>query len=99
MNWSDKKVKAKSCLGWFEINFVQYTFFFPTCQALITWFELSRVKLYRNDIKGKKILRVSGRFEYRGFESPGVLTVKVRRGNRLWFELARIRGIESHLYI
>ena len=29
--------------------------FFPTFHALITWFELSRVKLCRNDLKGKKI--------------------------------------------
>ena len=29
--------------------------FFPTFHALITWFELSRVKLCTNDLKGKKI--------------------------------------------
>ena len=35
---------------------LQYTaFFFPTCHALKTWFELSRVKLYRNPLKGTKI--------------------------------------------
>ena len=51
-------------VGCFDINSIQYTVFFLTCHALITWFELSRVKLYRNDLKGKqKLLRVSGRFE------------------------------------
>ena len=28
--------------------------FFPTCQALKAWFELSRVNLYRNDLKGNE---------------------------------------------
>ena len=28
--------------------------FFPTCHALKTWFELSRVKLSRNDLRGNK---------------------------------------------
>ena len=28
--------------------------FFPTCHALLTWFKLSRVTLYRNDLKGNK---------------------------------------------
>ena len=30
-------------------------FFFLTCQALETWFELSRVKLFRNDLKENNI--------------------------------------------
>ena len=64
-------MKAKSCLGWFEINFVQYTFFFPTCQALITWFELSRVKLYRNDIKGKKYCELAGGSSIEGSSHRG----------------------------
>ena len=45
--------------------------FFPACHALITWFELSRVELYRNDLPpaGKqKLLRVSGSFELTGLE-------------------------------
>ena len=28
--------------------------FFPTCRALKAWFELSRVNLYRNDLKGNE---------------------------------------------
>ena len=28
--------------------------FFPTCQPLKAWFELSRVNLYRNDLKGNE---------------------------------------------
>ena len=29
-------------------------FFSPTCHALVTWLDLSRVKLYKNDLKGNK---------------------------------------------
>ena len=28
--------------------------FFPTCHELKTWFQLSRVKLSRNDLRGNK---------------------------------------------
>ena len=28
--------------------------FFPTCHGLKTWFEFSRIKLFRNDLKGIK---------------------------------------------
>ena len=66
---------------------------------LITWFELSRVKLYRNELKGNKnYFELAGGSSYRGFElsrvrvAEGKITVNVRRksrGNRLWFELAR----------
>ena len=35
-------------------NFPKAFIFFPTCHALKTWFELSRVKLYRNNLKGNK---------------------------------------------
>ena len=39
------------------------TFRFPTCHAFITWFELSRVKLNRNDLKGNKnYLELAGVF-------------------------------------
>ena len=31
-----------------------HVFFFLTGHVLITWFEISRVKLYRNDLKGDK---------------------------------------------
>ena len=57
MDWSDKIVMTKNCLGCFEINSMFWTSvhgFVPTCHALLTWFKLSRVKLYRNDLKGNK---------------------------------------------
>ena len=31
-----------------------HCFFFSTCHALKTWFELSRVESYRNDLTGSK---------------------------------------------
>ena len=42
-----------------------FSIFFSTCHALKTRFELSRVKLYRNDLKGNKNYFEfnSGRFE------------------------------------
>ena len=46
---------------------------------LITWFELSRVKLYRNDLKGNKdYFELAGGSSYQGFELPRVtVTVNV----------------------
>ena len=38
--------------------------FFPTFSGLKTWFEVSRAKLYRNDLRRQqKLLHNSGRFE------------------------------------
>ena len=39
-----------------KINLVFWTalLIFLTCQSLKAWFELSRIKLYRNDLKGNK---------------------------------------------
>ena len=71
---------------------IQYTVFFPTCHKLITWFKLSRVKLYRNELKvTQKLLRVSTRFELsRVLVTEGKITVRRKsRGNRFWFELGR----------
>ena len=71
----------------FEINAMFRTavqFFSSTCHVLKTWFELTRAKLYRNDLK--KILRR----EVRVIE--GKITVNVwrkSRGNRFWSEFAR----------
>ena len=43
------------------------------CHALITWFELSRVKLCRNDLEGNKNnFELAGGSSYRGFELPRV---------------------------
>ena len=76
LNWSDKKVKTKNLLCFLEINSMFRTSvhgFFPTCHALITWFELSRVKLYRNELKGNKnYFELAGGSSYRGFELPRV---------------------------
>ena len=58
LSWSDIKVGTKNQHGCFEI--IQcfglwYTYF---CRLSIgcteTWFELLRVKLYRNDLKGNR---------------------------------------------
>ena len=47
--------------------------FFPTFQWLKTWFELSRVKLCRNDLRGNKnYFELTGDSSYRGFELPRV---------------------------
>ena len=52
--------------------------FFPDFLRAQTWFELSRVKLYRNDRRGKKLLWVSGRFELsRVRVTEGKITVHV----------------------
>ena len=46
---------------------LQYTVFFPTCHTLMTWFELSRVKLSRNELKGNKnYFELAGGSSYRG---------------------------------
>ena len=77
--------------------------FFPTFKALRTWFELSRVKLYRNDLRGNKN-RVSGRFELSKVRvTEGKITVNMKeiQGKSIlvpvsaWLELARVRVIGS----
>ena len=48
------KSKDKEFIRLFEINSMFRTSvdgFFPTCHALITWLELSRVKLCRNELR------------------------------------------------
>ena len=48
-------------------------FFFLTCHVLITWFELSRVNLYRNEVKGNKnYFELVQGSSYRWFELPRV---------------------------
>ena len=52
---------------------IQYTFFLLTCHTLKTWIELSRVKLYGNDLKGNKnYFQLTGGSSYRGFKLPRV---------------------------
>ena len=71
LKWGDKKSNNKE-LTWLFCNkfcasdfcTVVHHFFFPACHVLKTWFELSGVKLYRNNLKGNKnYFEVSGRFE------------------------------------
>ena len=46
---------------------------FPDFQGLKTWFELLRVKLYRNDLReNKNYFELVGGSSYRGFELPRV---------------------------
>ena len=72
MNWSDKKVKTKNSQGCFKIN----SMFWTSVHVLISWFELSKVKLYRNDLKGhKNYFELAGSSSYRGFE---LLRVKLQ---------------------
>ena len=50
-----QKSKEKELTRLFQCLGLQYSgFFILTCHKLITWFELSTVKLYRNDLKGNK---------------------------------------------
>ena len=92
-------LKIKNCHGCFEINLMFRTSehsFFPACHALKTRFELSRVKLYRNDLKGNKdFLELAGGSSYRGSN----YIKRKSKGNRLWFELARVRVMGSQLYL
>ena len=45
--------------------------FFPPFQGFSTWFKLSGVKLYRNDLRGNKnYFELKGDSSYRGFELP-----------------------------
>ena len=72
LKWSDKKSNNKE-LTWLVCNkiiqcfgflYSGTPFFFSACHVLKTWFELSGVKLYRNNLKGNKnYFEVSGRFE------------------------------------
>ena len=74
LNWSDKKSNNKEltwlvCNKFSASNFctVVHHFFFSACHVLKTWFELSGVKLHRNNLKGNKnYFEVSGRFELLG---------------------------------
>ena len=55
-------------LFWNEIKISDFSalFFFSICLALKTWFELSRVKLFRNDLKGNKnYFELAGGSSYR----------------------------------
>ena len=56
-----------------------HVFFFLTCHVLVKWFELSRVKLYRNYLKGNKdYFELAEGLSYLGFElTKGKIIVSV----------------------
>ena len=102
LNRSYKKVKTKNrleeVLFWlfFFSCFVQFSdfnvsdfstlFFFSTCHALKTWFELSRVESYRNDLTGSKnyFELAGGLSSSRRFDLP--------TGKREWFTVLNYFG-------
>ena len=78
-------------------------FFFRTFIQAVrkTLFELSRVKLCRNDLReNKNYFELAGGSSYQGVRvTLGKITIKVQRksmGNRFWFELAgaRVMGVD-----
>ena len=75
----NKKVTTKNSHSCFKIKSMFWTSvhgFFPDCRVHISWFELSKVKLYRNDLKGNKnYFELVGSSSYRGFE---LLRVKLQ---------------------
>ena len=85
-----------------------FLLFRSTCHAVKTWFELSRVSLYRNDLiesEGKqKLLRISGRVELsraRITESRIIVNVwRKSRGNRFWItsDQREVRVLGNRLY-
>ena len=60
LNWSDTKNSCFDGFFFLSVLFFQCWFrtsmygLFSTCNTLKTWFELSRVELHRNDLKGNK---------------------------------------------
>ena len=56
--------------------------FFLTYHVVKPWFELSRVKLYSNDLKGNKnYFELAEGSNYRGFELPRVKLQWLYEGN------------------
>ena len=67
--WQKSKDKEFSWLFWNKFSVSDFTTltFPPTCQALKTWFELSRAKLYRKNLRGNKnYFELAGGSSYRG---------------------------------
>ena len=59
---------------------------FFLCAYSITWFKLSRVKLYRNDLKRKQnYFKLVGGLSYGGFKLPRAKSSK----NQFWFKLTQ----------
>ena len=95
LNWSDKKVKTKNLLSFFEINSTFRTSVHGFKPDLSRAYNVVRViegKIaYRSELKGNKnYFEIAGGSSYRWFELPRVKLQQMKsRGNRLWFELAR----------
>ena len=89
LEWHKSKDKKLPRLFWNKFKTSEHSFF-PACHALKTWFELSRVKLYRNDPKrNKNFFQLAGGLSSRGSN----YSKRKSKRNRLWFELARVRVI------
>ena len=78
--------------------------FFLACHMLITWFKLSRVKLYRKDLKGNKdYFELVGGSTYQGFELPRVKLQYMYEGNPgeidFGSSLCEVRVSGSQLYL
>ena len=52
LDWQTRKDKEYMVVKLISM-FLSAVHFFSTCQALKAWFELSRVNLQRNDLKGQ----------------------------------------------
>ena len=106
-NWTDKKGKTKNTrLLWNKTNVLSCcSLHFPTNHELETWFEFSRVKLYRNDLKGNKNYFELAR-EVRHIEGKITCSkcMKEMQGKSTLvrvstsFELARVGAIGSRPY-
>ena len=83
LEWQKSKDKELTRSLWNKFNVLDFStrFFFLTYHALITWFELSRVKLCRNDLEGNKNnFELAGGSSYRGFELPRVKWQQIYEG-------------------
>ena len=93
LDWKKVKTKTTWLLKLFPCFGLLY--FFLTCQVLKARFELSRVNLYRNDLKGNEnYFELTGsRFELSRVRlTEGKIIVDLwrkPRRNRFWFTLAR----------
>ena len=73
------KLTLIQCFG---AQYTVWLYFLMTCNALKIWFELSRVKLYRKDLKGNiNYSELAGSSSYRGFELPRVKLQLICEGN------------------
>ena len=81
LEWQKSKDKELTWLLWNKFNVLDFSterFFFLTFHAPITWFKLSRVKLYRNDLKGNKnYLELAGGYPARRLCSRRVVSLIV----------------------